>query len=124
VNKYYGTRIIVSESTYEKVAESFLFRPLDIVAVKGKTQGITIYELVAKRDDDLSPQKEQLCERFTKGVEAYLNRDWDGALRIFEQILEISPSDAATTLYRERCVRYKEDPPGPEWDGIVRMETK
>ena len=45
-NSIYGTTIIISESTYEKVKENFICRPLDSVIVKGKSQAIDIYELI------------------------------------------------------------------------------
>lgn len=36
LNKIFGTRIIVSESAYKICANQFLFRPLDVVTVRGK----------------------------------------------------------------------------------------
>ena len=45
LNKQYGTSILVSESTYKAAGDPFCFRLLDVVAVKGKTQGVRIYEL-------------------------------------------------------------------------------
>ncbi|RKP21322.1 hypothetical protein ROZALSC1DRAFT_27251, partial [Rozella allomycis CSF55] len=38
LNKLYGTKIIISEFTYERVRPYFVCRPLDRVAVKGKTK--------------------------------------------------------------------------------------
>lgn len=49
VNKTYGTKIIVSQSTYQKVADEFSFRPLEKVAVRGRTQSIMVYELVGEK---------------------------------------------------------------------------
>src|ERR1700677_4053926 len=49
LNKFYGTHIIASESIYDSAREQFEFRLLDRVAVKGKVQGITIYELLGGR---------------------------------------------------------------------------
>ena len=45
-NKIYGTRIIISESTYELVKDSVIARELDYIRVKGKHKPVTIYELV------------------------------------------------------------------------------
>lgn len=51
-NKKYGTRIIVSRSTYEKASDRFTFRPLDRVPIRGMKREILIYELVGERDSD------------------------------------------------------------------------
>ncbi len=48
-NKVYGTMIIVSEYTYARVKDKFIFRELDTIRVKGKNRPVVIYELV----DDL-----------------------------------------------------------------------
>jgi adenylate cyclase len=45
-NKQYGTRIIISEFTYEKVKERVYARELDNIRVKGKNEPVKIYELL------------------------------------------------------------------------------
>jgi adenylate cyclase len=45
-NKMYGTNIIISEHTYEKVKDRVIARELDLVRVKGKTLPVRIYELM------------------------------------------------------------------------------
>jgi adenylate cyclase len=44
----YGTRIMISDDTYPAVADDFEVRLLDFVIVKGRTEAVTIYELVAE----------------------------------------------------------------------------
>jgi len=46
-NKIYGTNIIISEYTYEKVKDKFLCRELDNIRVKGKHKPVKIYELIS-----------------------------------------------------------------------------
>lgn len=50
-NKTYGTNIIISEYTYERVKERVYARELDLVQVKGKTHPVRIYELIGLIDD-------------------------------------------------------------------------
>ncbi len=60
-NKMYGTNIIISEYTYEKVKEKVVARELDLVRVKGKTQPVRIYELVGiKNPSDKENMKRPL----------------------------------------------------------------
>src|SRR3989344_4924227 len=53
LTKQYGVSIIISESTYEKVKDKkeFSFRKLDLVAVKGKSIPVTLYELCTVPQD-------------------------------------------------------------------------
>ncbi len=46
INKEFGTNIIISEYTYEKVKDFFSVRELGSITVKGKTKPVKIYELL------------------------------------------------------------------------------
>jgi adenylate cyclase len=46
LNKQYGTRIIISEATRERLKGQYQFRALGDVVVKGKTQPVAIFEVV------------------------------------------------------------------------------
>jgi adenylate cyclase len=48
LNKQYGTRIIISEATRERLTGSYRCRPLGEVVVKGKTRPVAIFELVGR----------------------------------------------------------------------------
>ncbi len=124
VNKLYGTNIIVNAATYEAVADRFWFRPLDIVAVKGKTEGTTIYELLGIKGEGAPASTVELCQEFARGFKAYLARDWEGAGEIFRSLSEKFPLDAPTEFYLARCRECRENPPGADWQGIAYLESK
>ena len=46
-NKFYGTTIIASDTTVALAGEAFAWRELDTIRVKGRTQSLKIYELLA-----------------------------------------------------------------------------
>jgi len=46
LNKQYGTRIIISDATRERLTGEYVFKPLGDVIVKGKTKPVAIYEVV------------------------------------------------------------------------------
>ncbi len=50
LNKNYGTHIIISESTRARLKGEYTFRPLGEVVVKGKTNAIPIFEVVARSE--------------------------------------------------------------------------
>jgi class 3 adenylate cyclase len=57
LNKYYGTRIIISDSTYEEVKQMVYCRELDTIQVKGKSHAVTIYEPMGMRRLDHERRK-------------------------------------------------------------------
>jgi adenylate cyclase len=122
VNKLYQTKIAVSRRTYEKVCDRFWFRPLGVIAVKGKTEETTIYELAGRRSDN--GEAAELCAEFTRGFDAYLAKQWDLGCEIFGKLTAKFPDDAPSRLYLERCEQYKENPPEPDWQGIEHLEFK
>jgi adenylate cyclase len=124
LNAMYGTRIIVSEPTVREAEGQFVFRPLDLVAVKGKSEGIYIFELMAERDDDASADAARLSERFAEALELYRQRKWAEALDAFEKVLAAFPHDGPCAAYVARCSQYLENDPGPDWTGVFRMTVK
>ena len=124
VNKYYGTRVLISQATHRYVRNDFIVRPLDIIAVKGKLNSVMIYELLG---DDKSEDAERLallagqCARM---FELYLARRWDEALSILTPLKDKFPGDVPVSMYLKRCAQYRDKDPGPEWSGTVRLDSK
>lgn len=131
LNKPYGTTIILSEKTKKRVDRAFATRKLDFVAVKGKKEPITIYELVCRKKD-LKPDKAKLIEHYEKGLELYKKKRWDSAVKEFEKSLTISKTlksdegkeDLASEVFIDRCKEFRKNPPPKDWDGAWIMKTK
>lgn len=121
INKEYGTRIVISEFTYNEVKDSFVAREIDRVRVKGKLEPVRIYELVG--EGKVAPEVAARLELFTEGFELYQNKQFEDALKKF-QINEMSQADPVAELYAERCQAYIESPPPMDWDGVYVMKTK
>ncbi len=123
-NKRYGTRIIVSQATREQIRDPFVFRPLDRVAVLGRKQGIMIYELMGAPEIELRPDAEQLRDGFSHALDAYFQRDWRRAVDLFTELIAAFPDDAPSALFLDRCRALMAAPPGADWTGITRLESK
>lgn len=129
LNKYYGSKIIVSESIYDIVRETFLFRQLDVVAVKGKNKAVRIYELVAQLkdgEDYLLPTDDELeyCKLFNQAYNMFRTRQWTEAQELFSQITPLHSKDYSVNIYIERCKQFAKSPPPKDWDGTVVMQNK
>ncbi len=48
LNKQYGTRIIISDATRQRLSRPYRLRPLGDVVVKGKTQPVAIFEVIGR----------------------------------------------------------------------------
>jgi adenylate cyclase len=123
-NKEYGTAIMLSEFTYEKVRGLFPVRELDLLRVVGKEQPVRVYELLGLSDGDVPVQKRKAVEIYLKGLEQYRAKNWDAAIALFKQALEVDPEDGPSQAYIGRCEDFKVLPPPENWDGVFVMKTK
>jgi adenylate cyclase len=127
-SKQYGCDIVISESTYRPNADRVWARELDFIKVKGKTQPVSVYELVALRDGSLArpvpDQKLAVMEHYEKARTHYLHREFALAMGQFAQALEIDPRDKASSLHLERCQYWLQHSPPADWDGSWEMKEK
>ncbi len=125
LNKFYQTRVIISEDTFSRVPDDFVARKLDLVAVKGKTRGVLIYELVSARGD-LDSAQEAFLQAYDRAMELYLNRSWAEAKQAFAAAQQLSPRgrDYPSELLGARCEEFLREQPGPDWNGVYRHKSK
>ena len=124
LNKVYGTEILIGENTAQLVDGTFQLRELDQVRVKGRTQPVRIYELLAHAEDALPEALQQTMQSYAAGLAAYRQQLWKDALEQFEHVREIRPDDQASRVMAERCRIYQGTSPGENWDGVFQMLTK
>ncbi len=123
-NKMYGTGILVSERTHELVKDRILAREIDLVAVKGRSEVLRVYELMYDRREMDIPVHEKRIEQFHQALGLYRKREWELARRMFEEIRTMHPYDRVAQLYIQRSAQYEQEPPPSDWNGVFVMETK
>lgn len=121
ITKNYGVDIIVSEFTVAKVPD-FSFRELDRVRVKGKNEPVTIFEPVGL-SSDVQENKRSELSRYQNALELYLGQDWDKAAREFAS-LDAEFDHSIYEIYLNRIREFRENPPGPDWDGVFTLTSK
>jgi len=114
-NKNYGTHIMLSERTRDLAGASIEVRELDLIRVKGKSEPTRIFELLAE---------EPPTDRFSDGLSAYRNQDWESAEREFKSCLVTTPNDPVPSVFLDRITRLQANPPGSDWDGVWDFLTK
>ncbi len=119
LTKQYGVGIIVSGPVRDDVGDAFTFRELDLVAVKGRSAPVRIYELLGPAGVAVS--------RTVAGYEAalmmYRDRRWDEAEETCEQILD-SGGDGPTRFLLERIRTMRMMGAPADWDGVHRFDSK
>lgn len=116
--KRYGAGIVVS-SAVVTACEGLHFRPLDRIRVKGSSRPLEIF---TPQDPAEEPDM-QAGREWQDALDAYFHGDFAGAERLFATLLSVDGMATAAKLFRERCARLRENPPGA-WDGVWTYSTK
>lgn len=122
-NKKYGTNMMVSEFTYEKIKDKFVARELDLIRVVGKAKPVRVYELMGGIDE-VAEDAKKLVATFNEGISLYQSRKFAEGMEKFDMILKVYPNDNPSKLYRQRCEVLKDFPPPEDWDGVFEMGSK
>ena len=131
LNKRYKTKIMISINTEKKkkVQTFFLTRPLDLVAVKGKTTGTAVFEVLGRRKD-VDERIRNLAKLQKDGFAHYYAREFEAAVASFDdagkQWSEINAggNDAAAALLKGRCTNFVLNPPPEGWNGCEVLNQK
>jgi adenylate cyclase len=126
--KQYGVFIMISHFTYDMVKDEFEVRQLDKIRVVGKSEPIVVYELISEKGK-WAPEIEKMVDLYSQGVAAFYKQEWDRAIEILTESDKLEPyrGFAKTTPSKElirNCQKYKQAPPGPNWDGVNTLTSK
>ena len=119
LNKVFGTRIIISQSTRTAVGDAFTCRELDLVAVKGKTEPVLLFELMHQ---GMPGEDDSWIKVFESALSAYRQGDFTGALVKFQDIWT-KRQDRPSKVFMGRCEEMMQSKT-ERWDGVYRAEKK
>jgi len=121
--KNYHVSIIITEGTYEHVkGAGFTCRELDLIAVKGKSKPIRIYEL-CETNENADAHLAKRNALFEKALSHYFHKRFDDALVLFKQCRK-EHHDETSDVFIGRCEEYKKNPPPATWDGAYVASSK
>ncbi|MBU0676422.1 MAG: adenylate/guanylate cyclase domain-containing protein [Proteobacteria bacterium] len=121
LSKYYGVRIVISETLQNHIPDTFALQELDLVRVKGREKPLTIYGLFAITEDQ---HKMAELEIYGNAIEKYRHQHFQEALDLFTQLREKHLDRRLYSLYQERCQVFLTSPPPVDWDGVFTHTTK
>jgi hypothetical protein len=97
---------------------------IDRVAVKGKEQAVTLYEVLDAETPERRVAKESTQDRLSRAMELYFAHDFAKAHEIFTAALALDPEDTVLSIFVERSQRYAIKSPPPDWQGSEVLINK
>lgn len=123
LNKFYGTHILVSESTANECGDAIVVRPIDIVQVFNREEPVRIFQPIALTET-ASPADLNLASLHAEAFEAYEKRQFAKAAQVFESILALYPNDGPASILHARSLEFLKTPPPSSWKGATELGFK
>ena len=127
LTKMYGAGIIVSETTLYQIpgyATRYKIRFLDKVIVKGKSQPVSIFEIMDGDSLHIQDLKQKTMSYFEDAISSYQSKKLEHAMALFKKILEINDHDKAAAIYVKRCEHYMKFGIPENWEGVEALTEK
>jgi predicted ATPase/class 3 adenylate cyclase len=120
LTKHFSAMLVLDAATRDRIAASdqFGMRPLGSVIVKGRAEGMDVYECVACYSESLQDRIMANHDAYCEGLAAYRAGAWDQALASFEFCLERCEQDRVVHSFAQRCRDRRLS--SMAWDGIER----
>jgi adenylate cyclase len=118
INKQFGTYLMVSKATAEKVGATFPVRELARVAVVGRKEPVTVFEPMLPEE---YAAKKQTLETFDRALKEFYAGHFAQAVSIFEGI---APVDPPAAHYVRKCKALAAGPLEGAWTGVWVMTEK
>lgn len=122
LNKYYGTNILISQATVQRLNGDFILRQADLVQVKGKAQPLEVYDLLGLGVPE--PDLAQFLEAYHQGLTLYRQGRWAQSAAAQEEALRLRPQDPLAQRYLRLSQKYENEPPGADWSPVTVMVDK
>jgi adenylate cyclase len=122
LTKEYGIGILVSESMVQS-APGFVYREIDRVVVKGRQEGVAVYEPMG-REGEVSETHLQEIDRWHKALDLYRKQRWGEAEELLKSLSFAAPETKLYKVYLKRIQHFRASTPGPTWNGLWVFTTK
>ncbi|RKZ87881.1 MAG: guanylate cyclase, partial [Candidatus Parabeggiatoa sp. nov. 1] len=105
MTKIYHTPLLITENTYQQLTEpsQYKIRVIDRVAVRGKIEPVTIYEVFDTQEPIQVELKSTTLADFEQGFQDFHHGQFEPAQKAFEKVLQINYDDKVAQIYVENC---------------------
>lgn len=124
--KLYGASLLITEDTFFKLENRALYqvRRIDRVMVLGKSDPVTVYEVLDGDPQIIRDKKMQSKRQFEEALALYETSMFLEALAILKIIFKRFPEDQAVRTYINRCETCINGGVEANWNGITRLDHK
>lgn len=125
-SKNYGVKIVLGPITAERLGGEYFTVELDTIAVKGKTEGVTIYTVFYNPDSTVAEKWTTARELHDLMLSYYREQKWDRAKEMTVALKgEFDGGmDEYYDLWLERIDEMAAKNLPEDWDGIYRATSK
>ncbi len=123
INRVYGTEALASEAARDAAGDGFVWRHVDVVAVKGRTGAVKIYEPLGETDE-VPAEAIAFAEAYERALGRYQTRDFAEGLALARDIDTAHPKDLSVQRLIRLCQEYVQHPPPDDWDAVARFDVK
>lgn len=116
LNRFYGTWVLASETTRRATGDQFVWRRVDRVRAKGKSEAIEIHELLG-RAGEVPDATLEFAARYEQALELYRARDLRAARDSLETLARAHPDDRSVERLLGIVLELGEEPLPDAWDG-------
>ena len=119
----YDVDIVVSEAIIDtaKAYESFDYRLIDWVKLKGRSEAVKIYEVFSHADDATKFSKHEVASLIQRGIDARITNDIALAKSLFNEACVISSHDPVV-LYHCKTLARASAQEQLDWSGATFIE--
>ena len=125
-SKSYGVKTVISPETNESVKDTYATLQLDMIAVKGKKEAVTIFTLLGDSIFKQSSEFKNLESKHKKILENYFNQKWEECLKEIKTAKTLC-NNLMSEYYDIMTLRineFKENPLPNDWDGVYIATSK
>jgi adenylate cyclase len=125
LTKTFHTDLAISESIRQLLGDEFLVRRLGLIQLKGKEDPTVVFEVLSEKSDPAaSKMTPEAVARYEAAFDHFLARRFAEAEAGFLACEKDCPRDHCVRTYLQASRDFSAQPPPPEWDGRMVMETK
>ncbi len=125
-SKSYGVKTVIGPETNDSVKDTYATLQLDMIAVKGKKEAVTIYTLAGDATFRETSDFGKLKTKHEKILESYFAQKWDICLIEMEsaKMLCNNLMNEYYEIMSERITEFQKSPPPKDWDGVYVATSK
>jgi len=126
LTKHYGTSILLSADSVEKMKDnaSFHLRYLGKVQVKGKKEPVGLYECYDGDAPEMVIKKAKTQPDFETGLQQFFNRKFPQAAATFDTVLQENTEDQPARLFLNKSSAHTIEGVPDDWTGVEVMTFK